>query len=321
MRVVITGGAGFLGSRLAQVLLERKYLCDPAGNRREITELVVADVQAPAEPLPGVRYIVGDLLEPDSVAKVLDANTGSLFHLAAVVSAEAEANFELGMRVNFDLTRALIDRARKIGIRPRFVFTSSLAVFGADLPGVITDRTAAIPLSSYGTQKAMAELLINDASRKGFIDGRVVRLPTVAVRPGKPNRAASAFVSGILREPLAGRETVCPVPPETELWIASPRTVVASLIHAHDLAPERWGHHGIVNLPGITVRVSEMLEALKRAGGDPSLVRFERDPVIERIVCSWPARMQTTRATELGFPSDTNIDQIVRAYFEDYLGK
>jgi nucleoside-diphosphate-sugar epimerase len=319
MRVLITGGNGFLGSLLARNLACRGFLCSRSGAREEIRDLVLVDIEPPAQRVESATYLVGDLLDQELLTAAVTPETDSVFHLAAVVSAAAEADFDLGMRVNFDATRALIERLRASGKRPRLIFPSSLAVFGAELPAVVTAATAVLPLSSYGTQKAMAELLISDYSRKDFVDGRVVRLPTIVVRPGKPNKAASSFVSSILREPLSGQEALCPVARETALWIASPRAAVAGLIHAHEIAAEQWESSRIVNLPGITVTVDAMLQALQRAGGDPDLVRFERDPAVERIVCTWPARFDTTREQRMGFAADRGIDQIIQEYVEDYL--
>jgi nucleoside-diphosphate-sugar epimerase len=319
MRVVITGGSGFLGSALARALISRGFLRGRSGKREEIRELVAVDVEPARESVRGATYLSGDLLDSEILAAAITSDTDSVFHLAAVVSAAAEVDFDLGMRVNFDVTRALIGQLRVCGGQPRLIFPSSLAIFGAMIPEVVTARTAAFPLSSYGTQKAMAELLINDASRKGFIDGRAIRLPTIVVRPGKPNRAASSFASSILREPLGGQQAVCPVARETALWIASPRAAVAGLIHAHETVPEQWGDVRIANLPGITVTVNEMVEALRRSGGDPGLIRFERDPAVERIVCTWPPRIETERERSMGFSADRGIDEIVRGYIEDYL--
>jgi nucleoside-diphosphate-sugar epimerase len=318
MRVLITGGNGFLGLRLAQTLATRGLLRGRSGSLEEIDQLVLVDSEPAVEAVKGATYLTGDLTDPGFLDAAVGPGADSVFHLAAVVSAAAEADFDLGMRVNFDATRALIERLRAGGRTSRLIFPSSLAVFGAELPAVVTRATAALPLSSYGTQKAMAELLINDASRRGFIDSRVVRLPTIVVRPGKPNKAASSFASSILREPLSGRGAVCPVARDTALWIASPRAAVAGLIHAHESAVEQWGHSRIANLPGITVTVEEMLQALARAGGDPNLVRFERDPAIEQIVCTWPSRFDTTREQHMGFVADRGIDEIVQAYVEDY---
>jgi len=306
MKTLITGGNGFLGRKLAQRLLAEG----------RVTELVLLDVQD-GPPLPdGAASLIGDLCDATTQDRIRHGAFDSVFHLAAVVSAAAEADFELGMRVNVDGTRALLDACRAMPRPPRFVFASSVAVFGF-APPVVEDDTPARPQSSYGAQKAIGELMVNDYSRKGFIQGCALRLPTVVVRPGKPNLAASSFASGIIREPLNGERSTCPVPEELPLWISSPRTVVGNLLHAHDLPPEAWQDDRTLNLPGITARVAEMIAALERAGGDSTLIDRTPDERIARIVRSWPGAMRTTRADQLGFQRDEGIDAIVRSYLAD----
>src|SRR6266478_3075165 len=229
MRVVITGGAGFLGSRLARSILERGQLTDASGARRDVKKLVLIDVVQPSVTDPRVESNTGDLADPALIDRALTPETDSVFHLAAVVSGQAEAEFDTGMHVNLDATRALLERCRKLARPPKFVFASSLAVFGGPLPDPVPDDAPVTPPTSYGTQKAIGELLVYDMTRKGFIDGRSLRLPTVTVRPGKPNRAASSFASGIIREPLSGVDSICPVARDTRVWVISPRTVVANL--------------------------------------------------------------------------------------------
>ena len=249
----------------------------------------------------------------------LDKNTTSIFHLAAVVSGMAEADFDLGMRVNVDASRALLDVCRAIGHHPRIVFASSVAVYGGELPDVVLDRTAVLPQSSYGTQKAIVELLINDYSRRGFVDGRVLRLPTISVRPGTPNAAASSFASGIVREPLNGVDAVCPVPPETRLWLLSPANAIRCLIGVHEAKPESLGASRIVNAPGLSVTAGEMVATLERVAG-PAVaqrVSWQRDARIERIVASWPGAWDTSRALALGLPADENFEAIVRTYISE----
>lgn len=308
MKVLITGGNGFLGRKLAQRLLDGK----------RASELVLLDVQE-GPPLPdGARALIGDLGDPTIQQSVREAAFDSVFHLAAVVSSAAEADFDLGMRVNVDGTRALLETCRALPKPPKLVFASSVAVFG-HAPPLVHDDTPARPQSSYGAQKAIGELLVNDYSRKGFIRGCALRLPTVVVRPGKPNLAASSFASGILREPLNGERSTCPVPADLALWISSPRSVVSNLLHAHDLADEAWEDDRTLNLPGIGVRVAEMIAALERAGGDSALIDHTPDERIARIVRSWPGAMDTARADRLGFRRDTDIDSIVQAYIADDL--
>ena len=281
--------------------------------------LLVDTVERP-DPPAGCRQFVGDVADPLFLAEALPDDVTSIFHLAAVVSAEAEADYDLGMRVNVDGVRALIERCRALPHPPRVVFASSVAVFGP-VEDTVTDTSAARPLSSYGTEKAVGELLLSDASRKGFLDGRCFRLPTIAVRPGRPNKAASSFASSIVREPLNGARAICPVDPATVLWLSSPRQAVAQLIAGHDIDGAAIGYPRIVNLPGLSVPVAEMIAAMERAGGDPALVEMRPDPAIEAIVGSWPVAMRTDHADRLGFRADPDIDAIVRAYVEDDLGR
>jgi len=323
MQVIVTGGAGFLGARLIRQLLAGDLTI--AGNAVErmtsidLTPCPVADDR--------VESLTGDIADPALVEKALAADTGAICHLAAVVSSQAEADFDLGMRVNLDATRTLLEACRHHSARPRFLFASSLAVFGPGLSqGLSQGRSQPVPetigprpRSSYGAQKAMGELLVNDYSRRGFVDGRVCRLPTIVVRPGKPNQAASSFASSIIREPLAGVEAICPVDAGLPLWLSSPRTVVANLAHALALDGEALGDWRTLNLPGLTVTVEEMLDALERVAGAPAreLVRFEPDAGIDAIVASWPGGLDVERPLALGFRADADFDAIIRAYLED----
>jgi len=275
----------------------------------------------PAEGLTDarIRMIVGDISDAALLHRAIDRNTASVFHLAAIVSGQAEADFDLGMRINVDASRSLLEACRASGHQPRVVFTSSVAVYGGDLPATVPDSTALNPQSSYGTQKAMGELLINDYSRKGFIDGRVLRLPTISVRPGKPNKAASSFASGIIREPLNGEQSTCPIAPETRVWLLSPRKAIEGLILGHELPAQALGLSRVVNLPGVCVTVREMLAALERVAGTEAAkrVRWERDAATDRIVSSWPGAWDARRAEALGFKGDADFDSIIRAYIED----
>lgn len=323
MKVLITGGAGFLGQRLARRLLQRGTLTDGAGQAREIRELVLLDV-VPAADLgdPRVRPLTGDIADPRVLGQCIDRETTAIFHLAAVVSGQAEADFELGMRINLDASRQLLDACRLAGHRPKVVFTSSVAVYGGELPPVVQDATALDPQSSYGVQKAIGELLLADYTRRGFVDGRVLRLPTISVRPGKPNKAASSFASGIIREPLNGEEAVCPVSPDTRLWLLSPRRAIECLVAGHELPGEALGRRRVINLPGVSVTAAGMVAALERVGGAAAArrVRWARDATVERIVGSWPGAWDTTRAAALGLRGDEDFESIVRAYVEDDLG-
>src|SRR5450432_4436143 len=235
MRVVITGGAGFLGSRLARSLLQRGHLTDARGQTCEIRQIVLVDVAPASVSDPRVEVVTGDLADSALVERAITSDTDSIFHLAAVVSGQAEAEFDTGMHVNLDATRVLLERCRRLARPPKFVFASSLAVFVGALPDPVRDDSPITPQTSYGAQKAMGELMVYDMTRKGFIDGRSLRLPTVTVRPGKPNRAASSFASSIIREPLSGVDAVCPVVPTAAMWVTSPRTVIANLIVGHEV--------------------------------------------------------------------------------------
>jgi nucleoside-diphosphate-sugar epimerase len=318
MKVVVTGGAGFLGQRLIREVLQRGQLTDSRGERHRVDEVVAVDqVSAPAQ--DGVKSLVGDVGDAAFIRQAVHG-ADSVFHLAAVVSGAAEADFDLGMRVNVDGTRALLEALRGDGRRPKLVFSSSVAVFGGALPAVVEDSTTPMPQSSYGVQKLIGELLVGDYSRKGYLDGRAVRLPTIVVRPGKPNAAASSFASGIIREPLAGVEAICPVDVGTAMWVLSPAAAIANLLHAHELPAERWAGPRSLSLPGLTVSVHAMLDALASVGGAAARarVRMQPDARIEAIVRTWPARFDTARADSMGFVRDGDFESIVRAYAKEY---
>jgi nucleoside-diphosphate-sugar epimerase len=320
MRVVVTGAAGFLGSRLARRLLQRGTLLDSDGRDRTIDRLVLVDVTAPDSfSDPRVTCVTGDIGDPELVRGIVDTSTSSIFHLAAIVSGMAEADFDLGMRINVEATRHLLEACRAAGNRPRVVFTSSVAVFGGDLPERISETTVLNPQTSYGIEKAIGELLVAEYTRKGFVDGRILRLPTISVRPGRPNAAASSFASGIIREPLNGEDSVCPVGPDARMWLASPATAIESLIAGHELASEALGNCRWINVPGISVTVGEMVASLERMAG-PGVarrVRWETDPRIDRMVRGWPGNGDNTRARAMGFPADDSIDTIIGRHMDD----
>jgi len=318
MKIVITGGCGFLGRRLALLLLEKGSASGP------IDELVLFDNAPSALPLPDdkrVRVVTGDIADRATVRQLIAPGTDAVFHLAAIVSGQAEADTDLGYRVNLEGTRAVLDACRALGSVPKVIFASSLAVYGGALPPAVGDETALTPQSSYGTQKAIGELLVNDYSRKRFVDGRALRLPTVVVRPGLPNRAASTFASSMIREPLCGKDAVCPVSPDTMMALASPRRVVASLAHALDIPGEALGANRTLQLPGYSVSVGEMAEALRQAGGVAAYDRlsWQPDATIQAIVGSWPRALHAPRAEALGFQPDSGIDEAIQFFIEDDL--
>ncbi len=320
MKVVITGGAGFLGLRLTKKLLKRGSLIGLDDRQQRLDQIVLLDSVAPQRlDDERLQIITGDITDPELLRTVVDNDTQALFHLAAVVSAQAEANFDFGLRVNLDATRQLLDLCRALPHRPKLVFASSVAVFGGELPAIVQDSTALNPQSSYGTQKAISELLINDYSRRGFIDGRALRLPTISVRPGAPNQAASSFASGLIREPLAGLTAVCPINTSTALWLLSPRRAIDNLILGHDLPAAALGLNRSINLPGLTATVADMVAALERVAGKAAtdLIRWEYDPAIDRIISSWPGAFDAARARHLGFTADPDFDSIIRTYIED----
>lgn len=318
MRVVVTGGAGFLGT-----LLARRLLAGPVavGGRaaEPVGELALADLVAPAPDLaadPRVRVVTGDL------NRIALGDADLVCHLAGVVSGAAEADFDLGMRTNVDGTRAVLEWCRAMPVPPVLVFASSLAVYGADPAigpvGDVDDDTLPRPQSSYGVQKFVAEQLIADYSRKGFVRGRSVRLMTVVVRPGRPNAAASGFLSGIIREPVAGQPAICPVPPDTEIALSSPGRTIAGIVRAAEVGDRVWGSHTAMNLPALTTTPAAMAAALDRVTGEnrSSLIEWRDDPAAGAIVGSWPARFTTARANRLGLEPDPSFDAVVRAYLD-----
>lgn len=320
MRILITGAAGMVGRKLIARLAK-----DGTLRGQTISALDLHDIVTPAAPLMGgveVALKTGDLAAPGAAEALVATRPDVIFHLAGIVSGEAESNFDLGYRVNLDGTRALFDAVRLAGFSPRIVFTSSIAVFGAPFPEVIPDDFQQTPLTSYGTQKLMSEALLSDYTRRGFFDGVGIRLPTICVRPGKPNKAASGFFSGIIREPLAGQEAILPVPRSVVHTHASPRSAVNFLIHAAEIDGARVGPRRNLTMPGVGVSVGEQIEALGRIAGSKatSLIREVPDDTIWAIVKGWPTRFEAKRSRELGFKAESSFDEIIKAHIEDELG-
>jgi len=320
MHILVIGAAGMIGRKLVARLLREKALGGQA-----IAKLTLQDVVTPPDLRENSFEIVtrtGDLSVPGEAAALVAEHPDVIFHLAAIVSGEAETDFEKGYRINLDGTRFLFDAVRERNYLPRVVFTSSAAVYGAPFDGAIRDDFHLTPLTSYGTQKAIGELLLADYSRRGFFDGIGLRLPTICVRPGKPNKAASGFFSGIIREPLAGVDAILPVPDTVRHGHASPRAAVGFLVHAATLGTAKLGARRNLAMPSISVTVAEQIEALKRVAGPKVAARIKRkpDPLVERIVSGWPQEIEAKRARELGFRAEASFDEIIRAHIEDELG-
>jgi D-erythronate 2-dehydrogenase len=321
MRILVIGAAGMLGRKLVQRLARDERLGSERISHLSLVDLGVAE---PSADLGfAVESTVADLAVPGVAAEIVAARPDVIFHLAAVVSGEAEEDLEKGYRVNLDATRLLFDaiRACDRGYRPRVVFSSSIAVFGPPFPDVIDDDHCTTPATSYGTQKAMIELLLCDHARRGFLDGIAIRLPTICVRPGKPNLAASGFFSNIIREPLNGQDAVLPVSTDVRHWFASPRSAIGFLLHAATLDGAQLGDRRLT-MPGVSATVAEEIDALRRVAGDEAVrrIRHEPDETIMRIVAGWPRAFEASRAQALGFRADADFDEIVRVHVEDELG-
>ena len=317
MRVLVTGAAGMIGRKVAERLLKDGHL-----GGKPLEALVLHDVVAAQVSSPLATVVTGDLSEPGAAETLLAHRPDVIVHLAGVVSGQAEADFDLGYRVNLDGTRALLEAVRAAGLHPRLVFASTEAVFGPPFPEVIPDDFAPQPMTSYGTQKLIGELLVNDFSRKGFLDGVSIRFPTICVRPGAPNRAASGFFSGIIREPLVGLPAVLPVPRDVVHTMASPRAAVGFVLHAATMDTGPLGARRAVIPPGVAVTVGEEIEALRRAAGDRAVALIEEraDPAVWAIVRTWAQRYEARRGRELGFEAESSFDEILAVHIEDELG-
>src|SRR3569833_2991967 len=315
--ILVTGSAGMLGRKLVERILRDGHL-----GGRQIGELLLADVvptEVPRDAPGDTRVFVTDLSQPGAAAELVKSQPQVIFHLAAVVSGEAEADFDKGYKINFDGSRALFEAIRQEGYVPRLVFTSSVAVFGGPFPNVIPDTFFTTPLSSYGTQKAMVELLLADYTRRGFLDGVGIRLPTIAIRPGKPNKAASGFHSSILREPLNGKEAVLPVDESMRHWFASPRAAIGFLIQAANLDSNILGGRRTLTMPGLSATVGDQLAALRRVAGEKALalVKHKPDAGIAKIVTTWPQSFEASGAQALGFVAESTFDEIISVYLQD----
>ena len=329
VHAVVTGGAGFLGSRLVRELLAAGSIAVDGGAARQLTRVTVLDqASLPAdlaadERVAFTRGDLGELLDPSGRGQDTLAAADVIFHLAAAVSGECEADFDLGMRANLRVTGSLLASCRTLATNPVVVFSSSLAVFGASgdhpLPAVVDDHTSPNPQSSYGVQKLIGEQLLADYTRKGFLRGRAVRLATVSVRPGRPNAAASGFLSSIIREPLAGRRAACPVGAATEVALISPDRAIEGLLCAAASAEQAWGGRSAVTLPALTVTVADMVAALERAAGPEAsaLIDWVPDPDVARLVTSWPARIRADRAQRLGLAPDSDFGSIIGRYLAE----
>ena len=322
MHILITGAAGMIGRKLTE-----RLIVDRALGGQPIDKLTLIDIVAPARPAGFSDHIktrAADLNEPGVAAKAVSERPDVIFHLAGVVSGEAELDMDKGYRVNLDGSRALLEaiRAAGDGYKPRVVFTSSMAVFGAPFPHAIPDDFHLTPLTSYGTQKAMVELMLADYTRRGILEGTAIRLPSIVVRPGRPNKAASGFFSGIIREPLAGAEAILPVKETVVHTHASPRAAVGFLVHAVNLDRTKLGARIALNMPGVTCTVGEQIEALRRVAGDKVAARIRREPdaLTVRIVDGWPHRFDPQRAIALGFQAESSFDEIIRIHIDEDLG-
>ena len=323
MKIVITGGAGFLGKKLARRILQQGTLAGSSGTPERVSELVLFDVglaSGPGLDDPRVKAIEGDIANFATVQSITQG-AATIFHFAAVVSAGAEADFDLGYRVNLDGTRNVLEACRALGTNPRVVFTSSLAAYGGDLPPEVTDDTPLTPQTSYGSQKSIGEFLIRDYTRKGFLRGTAIRLPTICVRTGLPNKAASTWASSVVREPLTGVDVVCPVTAQTPMVVLSPRRTVEAFLRAHDMPAEAFGPSRTMLLNGIRVTAKDLEQAVGRHAGNRKVgkVVWQHDPAIQKICDGWPQGIDSKKSRAMGFETDADLDEVVRHFIADDL--
>jgi nucleoside-diphosphate-sugar epimerase len=323
MKVVITGGAGFLGKKLARRILQQGSLAGADGQPRRVGELLLFDVgkaSGPGLTDSRVKTIAGDIANVATVQSIVQG-ADTVFHFAAVVSAGAEADFDLGYRVNLDGTRNVLEACRALGSNPRVIFTSSLAAYGGDLPPAVTDDTPLTPQTSYGSQKSIGEFLLRDYTRKGFLRGTAVRLPTICVRTGLPNKAASTWASSVVREPLTGADVVCPVTPDTVMVVLSPRKTVDAFVRLHDLPVDSFGPGRTLLLNGIKVTAKQLEQAVSQHAGNRKVgkVTWQHDPAIQKICDGWPQGIDSQRSRDLGFAMDKDLDEVVHNFIADDL--
>ncbi len=325
MKVVITGGTGFLGLRLARQLLAHGTATAPSGKKEAIDEMVLFDVVVPSARPEGlddrVKIVAGEIADAKAIDALIDTPNIGVYHLASVVSGQGEQDFDLALNVNLRGHLLLLEAVRRLGSRPRYLFSSSVAAYGgAAMPKVVSDQTKQTPQTTYGMTKAVGELLVNDYTRKGFIDGRTARLPAVIVRPGKPNKAASSFISAVVREPLNGVDYALPVPLETRMPSAGYRTIVSDLEALFEADGAKLGDDRAVNLPNLPITVAQLIESLKNVAGARKLGRIDVKPdaFVMSVIAGWPTTLDASRAEVLGLPKDTSLEDIIKAYIEDY---
>ena len=324
MKVVVTGGAGFIGGYVVRELLKRENIIGKSGKFEQIEQLIIVDIMKPREDIladPRVHFVTQDISDPDVLKNLIDHKTSSFFHFGAVLTSAAEDNFDLAMRVNVHSMMALLEVLRSLPNTPRLIFASSIATYGGELPEVVDENTAQRPQSTYGTSKAISELLINDYTRRGFIDGRALRVPFVIIRPKDTLKGVSNFPARIIREPMKGIDVLCPLSPESRIVAVSPNRLAEACVLIHDLPGEAIGHDRTINIPSISLTLGEMVETLQRIYGDRPLgkITWDIDQNLQKLVDSWPRHLNSHRANALGIRGDDTFEDIIRAYENDHL--